>query len=146
MEVNPKSRVSIYFDMDTHKLEDALGKSWRNAYSDIRTHMEKNDFEHEQGSVYHSNSERGYMDVVNVIQELAEENQWFSDCVRKISFARISDEHDLLPVLENGQLSFKFEMENEFQLDPDILEKWGFTNKKTMSKQNQKNKGFDFEL
>ena len=155
MENNPISKVSIYFDMDTHKLEDSLGKSWRNAYTDIRNFMESKDYEHVQGSVYHSKQEREYADVAMDIKDLSKKHEWFSECVRKISFARISDEHDLVPVLEHGEMVIKYDFQKGYY-DSAILkmleankqnstkEQKSTTQNKTATKRHDRD--FDMEL
>lgn len=46
---------AIYFDLDTNALEFYYQKdNWNNAYKDIQRFLEKKNFKHEQGSVYHS--------------------------------------------------------------------------------------------
>lgn len=51
-------RVQIAFDLDTNKLKDvytkATGKTYTSAYKDIENFMISNEYEHRQGSVYHS--------------------------------------------------------------------------------------------
>lgn len=48
-------KKGINFDLDTEALKEYYPKSdWHNAYYDIRNFFERNDFEHIQGSGYHS--------------------------------------------------------------------------------------------
>lgn len=100
-----KNRVSIYFDLDTKKLreiyEKEKGISYINAYLDIRRYMEREGYAHEQGSVYHSINEKTDMDVIRCITYFQEKESWFAKCVKKISYAKLEQKADLLPVLEN---------------------------------------------
>lgn len=102
---NSESRVSVYFDLDVKSLkkiyEPASGHDYTNAYHEIRSFMKKEGYEHEQGSVYHSVGEKNRSDVIRTIQGLQDEKSWLKDCVKKMSYARISEEHDLTGVLQD---------------------------------------------
>ncbi len=107
---NSESRVSVYFDLDVKALkniyEPASGHDYTNAYHEIRSFMEKEGYEHEQGSVYHSVGEKDRSEVIRTIQGLQDEKSWLKECVKKMSYARISEEHDLMGVLQDmGELS-----------------------------------------
>ncbi|MCI8364227.1 MAG: hypothetical protein HFG34_04695 [Eubacterium sp.] len=100
-----QSRVSVYFDLDVQSLKDIYeplsGNHYTNAYYEIRSFMEKQGYEHEQGSVYHSAGEKNKADVIRTIKGLQEEKPWMKDCVNKMSYARISEEHDLTGILQD---------------------------------------------
>lgn len=107
---NSESRVSVYFDLDVKALkniyEPASGHDYTNAYHEIRSFMEKEGYEHEQGSVYHSVGEKDRSEVIRTIQGLQDEKSWLKECVKKMSYARISEEHDLMGILQDmGELS-----------------------------------------
>ncbi len=102
---NSESRVSVYFDLDVKALkkiyEPASGHDYTNAYHEIRSFMKKEGYEHEQGSVYHSVGEKNRSDVIRTIQGLQDEKSWLKECVKKMSYARISEEHDLMGVFQD---------------------------------------------
>lgn len=107
---NSESRVSVYFDLDVKALkniyEPASGHDYTNAYHEIRSFMEKEGYEHEQGSVYHSVGEKHRSEVIRTIQGLQDEKSWLKECVKKMSYARISEEHDLMGIFQDmGELS-----------------------------------------
>lgn len=107
---NSESRVSVYFDLDVESLkriyEPMSGHNYTNAYHEIRSFMKKEGYEHEQGSVYHSVGEKDRSEVIRTIQGLQDEKSWLKECVKKMSYARISEEHDLTGVLQDmGELS-----------------------------------------
>lgn len=71
-------RVQIAFDLDTNKLKDvytkATGKTYTSAYKDIENFMISNEYEHRQGSVYHSLENKTRIEVVRDIKLFQKEN------------------------------------------------------------------------
>lgn len=123
---NSESRVSIYFDLDVQALkniyEPGSGRDYTNAYHEIRSFMKKEGYEHEQGSVYHSVSEKDRSDVIRTVKALQDEKSWLKECVKKMSYARISEEHDITGVFQDmGELS-QNGLEKEMDLK-DIFDK-----------------------
>lgn len=63
-----KKPVQLAFDLSTEQLEKIYsvqtGKSYTNAYNDIRKFLEKRGYKHRQGSVYHSAVEKSHGDVI----------------------------------------------------------------------------------
>ncbi len=117
---NSESRVSVYFDLDVESLkkiyEPMSGHNYTNAYHEIRSFMKKEGYEHEQGSVYHSVGEKDRSEVIRTIQGLQDEKSWLKECVKKMSYARISEEHDLTGVFQDmGELS-----RNGLERKPDL--------------------------
>lgn len=123
---NSESRVSVYFDLDVQALkniyEPASGHDYTNAYHEIRSFMKKEGYEHEQGSVYHSVSEKDRSDVIRTVKALQDEKSWLKECVKKMSYARISEEHDITGIFQDmGELS-QNGLEKELDLK-DIFDK-----------------------
>lgn len=123
---NSESRVSVYFDLDVQALkniyEPSSGHDYTNAYHEIRSFMKKEGYEYEQGSVYHSVSEKDRSDVIRTVKALQDEKSWLKECVKKMSYARISEEHDITGVFQDmGELS-QNGLEKEMDLK-DIFDK-----------------------
>ena len=92
---------AIVFDLDTQMLEQTYpGRSWRNAYQDIRASLEDRGFEWQQGSTYFGNDRITAVDCVLATQELARKHEWFRPSVRDIRMLRIEENNDLAPALD----------------------------------------------
>ena len=100
----PRGRHRVYaitFDFDTQMLEQLYhADSWRNAYSDVWRFLEANGFENKQGSVYFALDEIDATDCIAVVQDLADEYDWFTPCLRDIRMLRIEENNDLMTVLD----------------------------------------------
>ena len=110
--------VQIAFDLDMNKLQKVYslqtGKNYTNAYYDIRKFMTSKGYEHRQGSVYHSIVEKTRLNVVRDIHEFQENNKWFSECVNKIDYASLEQQHDLLPdIKQNANVLVECEIEKD---------------------------------
>lgn len=91
---------AITFDFDTTTLEGAyLQPSWRNAYQDIRNHLESAGFTWKQGSVYFGDDSVDYAKCVTIVQEMCSQFSWFPNSVRDIRILRIEENNDLMPVV-----------------------------------------------
>jgi virulence-associated protein VapD len=89
--------------MDTKALEKYYPKkSWRNAYDDVKNFLISKDFEHEQGSGYHSVKPMRRAKAMRVIREMIKKHPWLNQCVR---ICTISD----VPVMFD--ISYMFEKE-----------------------------------
>lgn len=76
--------------------------------------MTSKGYEHRQGSVYHSIVEKTRLNVVRDIHELQENNKWFSECVNKIDYASLEQQHDLLPdIKQNANVLVECEIEKD---------------------------------
>lgn len=141
-----QSRISVYFDLDVQSLKDIYepmsGNHYTNAYYEIRSFMEKQGYEHEQGSVYHSAGEKDEVDVIRTVKGIQEEKPWLKDCVNKMSYARISEEHDLTGILQDVEELARNGLEKEPDLR-DIFEKQKKANK--IPGRKPKPKGINFE-
>ena len=130
-------RVQIAFDLDTNKLKDvytkATGKTYTSAYKDIENFMISNEYEHRQGSVYHSLENKTRIEVVRDIKLFQKENLWFQECINRLDYGELNKVHDLLPEIKDGK-----QLRNEKNVEINPLEK-GQENLQNMFQQyNQK--------
>lgn len=94
---------AITFDLDTKVLEEAYeGKSWQNAYAEIRHTLGKFGFDWRQGSVYFGDETVDAVTCVLAVQELTTRFAWFRPSVRDIRMLRIEENNDLGPALERA--------------------------------------------
>ncbi|MBQ3541242.1 MAG: hypothetical protein IJA40_05815 [Phascolarctobacterium sp.] len=86
----------ITFDLDTKALEFYYpNKNWNNAYNEIRKFLEKNDFEHIQGSVYKSVIPLEHSDVSIRLRKLKKRFHWLDKSVNGISLTNIDIKVDI---------------------------------------------------
>lgn len=96
-------RKAINFDLDTHLLKAKYpGADYRAAYYDIRRFFERRGYEHRQGSGYLSAQKQTSADIYDLMDDLARELPWLSECVNKIDVTNIGQQHDLLGLLKPG--------------------------------------------
>jgi virulence-associated protein VapD len=100
----PRGRQRVYaitFDFDTELLEQPYhNEPWRNTYTDARRFVENNGFENKQGSVYFALDEIDETDCIAVVQDLADELDWFTPSLRNIRMLRIEENNDLMTILD----------------------------------------------
>lgn len=94
------SRVQIAFDLNVKRLKEiytkSTGKSYTNAYNEIKKFMTARGYEHRQGSVYHSTTQKTRIEVTNDVKLLMDHFGWFSQCVEKMDYANLQQRHDLM--------------------------------------------------
>ena len=89
-------RKQLSFDIDTKVAKAILGKSnYIKAYTDIRTFMEKEGWQHIEGSVYMSNNPLSTTQVMYLLDDLVWEHPYLTKCFREIHQADISKVHSL---------------------------------------------------
>ena len=92
---------AIAFDFDTEILEKLYpNASWRNAYTDVRKYLEDNGFEHRQGSVYFGDEDLTATECIVIVQDMADEFNWFTPSLKDIRMLRIEENNDLMVVLD----------------------------------------------
>ncbi|MDA3053278.1 hypothetical protein OFO01_07060 [Campylobacter sp. JMF_01 NE2] len=70
-------KKAFHFDLDTKALqENYKKKDWHNAYSDLERFMERNGFEHTQGSGYISKQPLQKKELAKLISKMATELPW----------------------------------------------------------------------
>lgn len=92
---------AIACDFDTEVLERLYpDASWRNAYADVRSFLEENGFEHRQGSVYFGDAGLTATECVAIVEDMADEFNWFTPSLKDIRMLRIEENNDLMVVLD----------------------------------------------
>lgn len=105
MDVPEDSRKAFHFDLSTKELrkhypsDRAFG--WRKAWSDIRSFMEKNGFEHAQFSGYESIEPMGYDKAYAIMMSLSETYPWFEQCATAATYTDIGERFDVLKFFKN---------------------------------------------
>lgn len=98
-------RKSLNFDLSTKMLKEKYPHGdWHNAYKYVRKFLEKNGFEHIQGSGYHSISPMDFGDVMDVMYLLKKELSWIEDCARVITLTDVPIEYDITDALASHPL------------------------------------------
>lgn len=80
--------------------------------------MVANGFEHRQYSVYTSIGKLTTLDVVGLMEQLAETFPWLSRCVSEIDVTNIGVQHSLKQVLENASRPLDVDL-SEITLEPE---------------------------
>lgn len=76
-------KKQVAFDLDTNALKIYYPKdNWNYAYDIIQSHMEKNGFVWQQGSVYVSEKPMLSRDVSSILDDLVQANPWLNMCMR----------------------------------------------------------------
>lgn len=89
------TRKQIAFDIDTNIAKEILGGNYRKIYENIRKYLEKNGFEHLQGSVYVSKEALSNTKITAIINGLLTKYNYLEKCVRDIRKTDITREHSL---------------------------------------------------
>lgn len=92
------SRKALNFDLSTNELKKHFN-STAEAYSQIKTFMIKNGFEHRQYSGYVSKETMDEDDIVVLTKRLADKFSWLSTCVLNFDVTDIGEQHDLTHLL-----------------------------------------------
>ena len=89
-------RKGINFDLDTEALQYHYPKGdWHNAYYNVRTYLEKNGFEHIQGSGYHSAEAMSEARAMSVVYKMTKEFSWLNYCVRICTISDVPELYDI---------------------------------------------------
>ena len=86
----------ITFDLDTNVLKQIHGeKNYTKAYSDIRSFMKSNNFEHIEGSVYASKDILDDSEVLEILDDLKEKHEYLDKSVKDLHQTDIGETHSL---------------------------------------------------
>lgn len=89
-------RKQITFDIDTNVTKMILGNgSYTNIYTDIRKYMEKNEWQHIEGSVYMSKKPMSNTKVAKILDSMIKEYPYLTKCIRDMHQTDISEIHSL---------------------------------------------------
>ena len=76
----PRSRKAFHFDLSVKELE-ANGAP-KDAWTKIGRFLERNGFEHIQGSGYESRHTMSHQDVNLILEQMQDEFPWFVSCAK----------------------------------------------------------------
>ncbi len=93
---------AINFDLDTNELLKHF-KNTHKAYSDIKSFMKKNGFEHRQYSGYISNNPISESEITILTNTLNEQFKWLKYCVQKYDVTEIGETYDLKYIFDNAK-------------------------------------------
>ena len=89
-------RKGINFDLDTEALKKYYPKGdWRHAYYDVRGFFEKNEFEHIQGSGYHSKDPMSETRAMSIIYKMTKIFPWLNYCVSVCTISDVPELYDI---------------------------------------------------
>ena len=95
----PRSRKAFHFDLSVKELE-ANGAP-KNAWTKIGKYLERNGFEHIQGSGYESTHTMSHQDVNLILEQMQDEFPWFVSCAKDAKVSSIvGKNHDALSHLK----------------------------------------------
>lgn len=102
------SRKQITFDLHQESLrryyphpEPVRNEQYyKRAYRDIQQFMHMNGFERRQHSVYVSVNKVTTLDIVELMERLAEALPWLSQCVREVDMSTVGAQHSLKRMLQ----------------------------------------------
>ena len=95
---------AINFDLDTHQLKEHYpGRSYRQAYDDLRRFFKQHGFSHRQGSGYISDEKLSTADIYDLMDDLTQRFTWIGVCVNKIDVTDSGRQHDLTELLKPAE-------------------------------------------
>ncbi len=97
-----ETRKAINFDLDTKELLKHF-KNTHKAYSDIKSFMKKNGFEHRQYSGYVSTDLISNTNITILTNKLNKQFKWLKDCVQKYDVTEIGETYDLKYIFDNAK-------------------------------------------
>lgn len=94
--MDSKQRKGIHFDLDTKALRKYYPKGdWHKSYYDMRIYFGKNQFEHIQGSGYHSVNPMSEAEAMRVIYSMSKEFPWLNSCVNVCTISDVPEMYDI---------------------------------------------------
>lgn len=98
-------RKALNFDLDTRRYKEVTGHSAPVAYARIRKYLDKNNFEHRQGSGYVSRDPLNDGKIFAIIQNMSMELDWLRSCVKQIDVTNIGKQHSLIDAVSNAPVN-----------------------------------------
>ena len=113
------SRKQITFDLHQESLKRYYphpepGRNeqyYKRAYHDIQQFMHMNGFERRQHSVYVSINKVTTLDIVGLMEQLAEALPWLSQCVREVDMSTVGARHSLKRTLQAASGALAVELD-----------------------------------
>ena len=149
---NTGSRKQITFDLCQESLKcfyphqepPENTQYYKKAYQDIRRFMAANGFEHRQYSVYASTDKLTTLDIVGLMERLAEALPWLSRCVNEIDVTNIGVQHSLKQTLENASRPLDVDL-SEITLEPESEIDMVLERQKVSTEPRQRKKSYSRE-
>ena len=89
-------RKAINFDIDTKKFEEYTKIHSQNAYLELRKFLNRNGFEHRQGSGYISKDSLDDKKVTAIIIKMSVTFEWLKYCIKEMDVTNIGKQHSLV--------------------------------------------------
>ena len=113
------SRKQITFDLHQESLKRYYPHQepvrneqyYKRAYHDIQQFMHMNGFERRQHSVYVSINKVTTLDIVGLMEQLAEALPWLSQCVREVDMSTVGARHSLKRTLQAASGALAVELD-----------------------------------
>ena len=113
------SRKQITFDLHQESLKRYYPhpepvrneQYYKRAYHDIQQFMHMNGFERRQHSVYVSINKVTTLDIVGLMERLAEALPWLSQCVREVDMSTVGARHSLKRTLQAASGALTVELD-----------------------------------
>ncbi len=113
------SRKQITFDLHQESLKRYYPhpepvrneQYYKRAYHDIQQFMHMNGFERRQHSVYVSINKVTTLDIVGLMEQLAEALPWLSQCVREVDMSTVGARHSLKRTLQAASGALAVELD-----------------------------------
>lgn len=107
---------AINFDLNVDCLKIYYSKAnHTNAYSDIRSYLSKNGFEHRQGSGYRSKEKLTDIEITAIVREMGKRFPWLHKCVGQFDVTNIGRNYSLIAILETEDLDLNEPMRTDEQ-------------------------------
>lgn len=109
-----EKRKQLTFDIDTNVAKEILGEQkYRTIYSNIRKFMEREGWQHIEGSVYMSKKPLSTIKVAWLVDALKEEYPYLTKCIRDMHQSDISNVHGLHNHFEYDGTAGKFALQEK---------------------------------
>lgn len=111
-----EKRKQLTFDIDTNVAKEILGEQkYRTIYSNIRNFMEREGWQHIEGSVYMSKKPLSTIKVAWLVDALKEKYPYLTKCIRDMHQSDISNVHGLHNHFEYDGTAGKFALHEKQQ-------------------------------
>lgn len=96
---------ALYFDIRINDLKKFFPKkNYLGAYADIKQYLLRHSFTHEQWSGYHSINRMSDLEIFDLVQDMANEMPWFSQCINHFEVTNVGTNYNLIDILEPVEL------------------------------------------
>jgi len=129
-----KSRKLLAFDLKQDDLKKHYPKPksklktiinpqyYKKAYRDIKQFLEKENWEHTQGSGYISKHDMSNADVYDLINKMVYSMPWVGYCINKGNIGNIADLEDIVLPVRNATERFEKESHNKDITTPSVAQ------------------------